>query len=575
MQVRELPPLRLHILATSPTGKTWRWGEDERRAENNFKGLSFSTVMPGGHETCECTLPRKTRVSYQDMTRLSTLTVKGPGGRIASETRLEKTPRASGDDRNIQPQAVGWQAHLDDDSQAAEVYRDSALDHWGEPSSSRRLALHTGGTPYAVIEGPTVEPDASTGIPGLLLRFSTEKNQSAAAEALYDAGSARISSIYYDMTSHADSASFTGYVGVASTDAFAAQENTADLIAGVDDTDAATFSPTARYRYGWASFAVPALADHGESDDHWMTLRRLAVYGNHGLTKRGTEPAAGFYASDVVANAISRWCPLYRFTTGSDGTIRPSSFVIPQIEFRAFTTAGNILKEAAKYELPDWAVWEGDRPGEPKFYYNERNGRGKRWRARVAPAKLTETGPQVDRLFNGVIVSYQDVDGSTRTVGPPGTLADVTDDSLLDTDPLNPANQLGIKRYVILDMGMVSTSAGAIKVGSVFLEQAKAFDQSGSAELTGHVTDDHGVVHPAWAVRAGDQISFTDASDTSYRRIVKTSYSHDSRTNSIDLDSPPEGMDALLASLSVAVGPGAPTIQQPFSRTYPYNIFGL
>ena len=34
MTVRELPPLRLHVLATTPNGYTFRWGDDERRAEN-------------------------------------------------------------------------------------------------------------------------------------------------------------------------------------------------------------------------------------------------------------------------------------------------------------------------------------------------------------------------------------------------------------------------------------------------------------------------------------------------------------------------------------------------------------
>ena len=287
-------------------------------------------------------------------------------------------------------------------------------------------------------------------------------------------------------------------------------------------------------------------------DRRWRT-GGSTVWGNHGLTKRGTAPNDGLYASDVIANAVSRWTTLLNYTTGSDGTIRPTSFVIPQLEFRSQTTASEILTQANRFHLNDWAVWEGTKPGEPTFYYNERNGRGRKWRARIKPSQLTETGPQVDRLWNGVIVLYQDVDGSVKTVGPTGSLSDTTSDSLLDTDPLNPVNQKGIKRYATLDMGIVSTPAAATEVGRRFLERAKELDRSGSATIVGHIQDDHGVTHPAWAVRAGDQISFTDASDTSYRRIVKTSYDHDSRTNSIDLDSPPEGMDALLERLGASL----------------------
>jgi hypothetical protein len=77
--------------------------------------------------------------------------------------------------------------------------------------------------------------------------------------------------------------------------------------------------------------------------------------------------------------------------------------------------------------------------------------------------------------------------------------------------------------------------------------------------VVGYITDDKGITHPASAVRAGDQIAFVDAADTSYRRIVHTSFDYDSRTNSLDLDSPPEGMDALLERLGVSLFLGAPT----------------
>jgi hypothetical protein len=69
------------------------------------------------------------------------------------------------------------------------------------------------------------------------------------------------------------------------------------------------------------------------------------------------------------------------------------------------------------------------------------------------------------------------------------------------------------------------------------------------------VRDDRGIPHPAWRVRAGDQIAFTDAADTSYRRIVRADYDHASRTCSVDLDAPPEGLDALLERLGVVLIP--------------------
>lgn len=555
LRVRELPPLRLHILAHTPNGKVFRWGEDERRAENNFSGLSFSTVCPGGFETAECSLPRKTRVNYQDLTRLSTLTVKGAGGQVAGEYRLEKTPRSSGlGERSIKPQAVGWQAHLDDDKEAAEVYVDRDLNNWGGMSRARQVNLYSGGA--QVLEDGSVSPDTTTGIPALISTINGSEGDTVDhyTESWYDAGPAcRIASIYYDMVSISTAADWVGSIGTSSDDLGSATSGSGDLLTGANSSAAATLNPTP-YRFAVTQFHVSAPSE----GDHAMQWRRLTLWGNHGLTKRGTAPNDGLYASDVIANALGRWCPLLRYTTGSDGTIKPTAFIIPQLEFRAFTTVSEILTQSNRFHLWDWAVWEGQRDAEPTFYYNERNGRGRRWRARVAPSNLQETGPQVDRLWSAVLVSYQDVDGTTKTVGPTGSLADATDSSLLDTDPLNPINQLGFKRPAKLEMGIVSTLAGATEVGRQFLERSKELDQSGSAELVGYVTDDHGVNRPSWAVRAGDQISFVDSSDPSYRRVVHTAYDHSSRTNSIDLDSPPEGMDALLEELGASLNLGTP-----------------
>jgi hypothetical protein len=150
------------------------------------------------------------------------------------------------------------------------------------------------------------------------------------------------------------------------------------------------------------------------------------------------------------------------------------------------------------------------------------------------------------------VVQYNDVDGTAKTVGPPRSGSTVETSVLKDSDPQNPANRLGIIRRTKLTMG-TSTAAAATEVGRRFLEEQKLLDRSGRARIVGHVTDDHGVMHPYWHIRAGDLISFVDASDTSYRRIVKVDHDASARTASLDLDAPPEGMDALLERLGVSI----------------------
>lgn len=562
--VRELPPLRLSVLSTAPSGQTNRWAWDEPKPDNTPSGIHFSSSQPGGFADFDCTLPRQSQKRYSDLDRLSNICVMGVGGQIAWEGRLEKIPRQSGDQVGVNPQAVGWQAHLDDDNSAKEIYIDRDLTHWQGGSRQRKINLYGSGT--NIISDPTVDVDATTGVPALNLTFTgTGGAVNCVAEAYYDCGPGgpMVAVIYYDITSQGTDSGYQAYVGVVSDDIATLTGLSSDLMTGTNSSAVGTYTGGA-YRFGSIGFLVTGTTP--ADGDHTMMCRRLEVRGNHGLTYQGTAGQGGYYASDVVANAVSRWAPLLAYSTGSNGTIQPTSFAIPQLVFTEATTASNIISETNKFHLNDWGVWEGQKPGQPTFYYGAKNTASplpRKWRARIGPAQLQETGPQMDRVWNGVIVLYNDVDGTTKSVGPTGSPCDATDASLLDSDPLNPANERGIKRYVVLTMGITSTLTAATQVGYQFLTQSKLLDTSGSAQLVGHVMDDKGILRPAWQVRAGDQVSFIDASDTSYRRVVKTDYDHDSRTNSIDLDSPPQGLDDLLERLSVAVAalPPAPSSQ--------------
>jgi hypothetical protein len=210
------------------------------------------------------------------------------------------------------------------------------------------------------------------------------------------------------------------------------------------------------------------------------------------------------------------------------------------------TTAGTIVKDVTKYNLEDWAVWEG-----PTFWMAPRNTLGRSWQARVGPSGLSETGPQVDRIYNNVVVTYTDVTGATRTIGPSGSGANTIDNSLADSDPSNPATIAGLTRTFQLPNIGVSTAAAATQIGQAFLAEQKAISTAGQASIVGVVQDSSGVTWPAWMIRAGDNITFVDAHDPVPRRIVKTSYSDDTKTNQLDLDSPPEGLQALLARFAV------------------------
>ena len=534
--VREKPPLRLHWQATAPGGKTYRWGEDEPEPINVPGGVSFSTTMPGGFEQASLTLPRKPAREYGDLERLTTLTCYGPGGDVAWQGRLERAPRVSGDQMAVSPAAVGWQAHLEDDKSATMIYRDVDLTRWTDVVSTRWINLIGAG--YRVEGGPTVAPGESA---SLVLNFQRTGDAAPACEGLYDAGpNTRIDGINGDWTVTNTTPADTNYTFVMQAqdtpDATGTNVASADMAAAASGT--LGFSPTVPQRYMAVIWRYDTATAASPGADRTAMLTNLAVYGDHLLTGRGVEPNAGFYASDIVGHAIPAWAPLLNVD------VQPSGYIIHQLAFFEPTTAGEIVRQATRFGLQDWAVWEG-RAG-PTFYWHNRGQRGRSWRARIAPSQLEETGESVERLYESVIVQYQDVDGRTVTVGPTGSGADTEDNSLADTDPENPAVKAGITKRALLTTGIMGDPDDAVQIGARFLEEQKQLDASGSAQLVGHVEDDKGVLHPAWRVRAGDTITFVDAADPGPRRIVRTNYDHGTRTCSVDIDAPPEGLQALL-----------------------------
>lgn len=201
-RVREKPPLRNYIIVTTPRGDVFRWGEDDPNPERRFSNLSYGDGMPGGFDNFSCTLPRKAGRSWGDLRQYSTIQVRGAGGDIAGEYRLNQLPETAGGDSAISPQATGWQAHLEDDAHAAMVYVDIDLSHWGPASADYKLSL---ASTYVMIDG-ALSPDPTSGAPSIWLGGDayTNANLIFLAASQYDAGAlaANIKSVYYAWKKH-------------------------------------------------------------------------------------------------------------------------------------------------------------------------------------------------------------------------------------------------------------------------------------------------------------------------------------------------------------------------------------
>ena len=540
------PPTRLHVTIQTPDGTgAYRWGPDEPDPQNAPSAVTFSSTMPGGFEQASLTLPRHPDVDYSDLAEFSKVTILGAGGQVAWQGRLETTPRTSGDQLAISPGVTGYQAALADNNMAREIYIDCDVTRWQVPSTQRQVNL-----PNTVTGQVSTVPDATTGQPSLSTSLSDQWSATAVAEAWYDAQGLPLATIYYAWKINGiDSTdpNWSWYAFVSDDDIASAYDNTASLRASGPGLGSLSATTTTR------KFALLELVYAGAGGTSGSTYSvfwtYLGVVGRHGLTIRGTPAATGgigVYASDVVAHAVAKYAPgLALVDRAGNSTIEATSFLIPQLVFTDATTAAAIVTQATSYGLEDWWVDEG-----PTFHLASRDNHGKDWQARVGPSGLQETGPTVDQIYNGAVVSYTDVSGITRTVGPPGSGANTTDATLFDSDPQNAATAAGLTRIAPPIQLGVNVAAAAIKVGQAFLIFQKERSTAGQASLVGYVTDSTGVTWPSWMVRAGDRITFVDAHDPVPRRVVRSSYDDATRTNQIDLDSPPQGLQPMLARLS-------------------------
>lgn len=541
LQVRERPPLRLDVGIKTPDGNFHRLGTDERNPANVPQIQPFTTTMPGGYEQGGVILPRKPGIEYPDLKELSDVAIRGAGGDTVWEGRIDTIPAQSGDQHALSPTFVGWQDHLDANEAVQEIYVSQDPSVWGDSVLARQLGA------------------ALTGVSTGDMSWSSQNGGLICSLPNSPVGAASIAENWFTAPAGVLIASIMYLGNDVSMPAGWQQpllfESPTDNPPGAVPTDVMTLDGalhtlvcSAQERY----IVIRVYSNGTPATPAAGAMRQLTAIGVYGATGIPTYPIDaitpnGVLASDVIAHGLGKYGPLLNFSTGPNGSIQPSTFVIPHLVFTSLPTKlSDLITAATQYELLDWAIWENR-----TFYMNARGARGRDWIARVGPSQLQNTGPSTARIWNSIVVQYNDVlTGTTKTVGPPGSGCDTEDPSLVDTDPQNPANQVGETRRATTAMGTGSPSS-AIKVAGSFLQEQKLLDQSGQANLVGHVQDTNGVWWPASKPRGGDTVRFIDAADPSPRRLVKTSYDPANVTNGVSLDAPPDGLQELLDQYSI------------------------
>src|SRR4029077_17438489 len=105
-------------------------------------------------------------------------------------------PDTGGFQEQVSPEAVGWQAHLEDDNSAREIYVDRELANWVQASTERRIQLVKEG--FGTDTGPVMAPAPDGTVQAVETGFSGAwaEGQRPIAEAWYQGTGIPIGHLY-------------------------------------------------------------------------------------------------------------------------------------------------------------------------------------------------------------------------------------------------------------------------------------------------------------------------------------------------------------------------------------------
>lgn len=542
------PPDNIGIKIKTPSGRPSRWGDDEANSDNVIGGLTISTEIPGGFKNLGGRLARDPQRQWPELQPYSEIEAYLGSGKRVFEGYLDKAPDVSGEQASISPAALGWQAALEDNQSVRVGFIHSNANDWGDPSAQRHINLLAAGYTRSGTAEVGFKDSGST-LAGLLHKFDEVGTKMRIVESWFDSQGIKIGKLLYSTEDNFETeANYNSIAGISTDDLTTSydQKNHKQL-AAVAQTLLAT---AARYYAFFLSAYVAVPADTTVA--LYRIWQRPTVVGDHGLPIQGAFPDVGLLARDMLVYLINNFSDVI---STDETLVDNDGFIIPHAWYSDLQPLPEIAKDIMKYGWYDWFIYN-----KKKFEYRKPGTYGKVWKASVSQSNLNEVGIDSSRSWDRITVQWNDTSGRTRTAGYIGSEADVETSELQTVDTSNPAVAAGRPRRYLLVFNGDITEATAIELGKRFLEEAELINRSGSATLVGYVMDENGYFHPVSEVQAGDWIEFTDGHDRSPRKIVNTNYTHEKRTNEIDLDAPASGMDALLERLNAVLIPLGVTI---------------
>jgi hypothetical protein len=502
--------------------------------------ISYGTQNPGGFADGSVTLARPPGLVGSESSLFATVTIRGAGGDTKYVGRIRQTPQV--DSEAITLQLEGLSAFLDDDQFFRFLGAHNDLSAWSEPTNERQLALLAAGV-SPTNEGGVVNTDAGT--PVLDTRLTSPSDEWTGSERWLRVDGIPIGRVK-------GSWSKLGFVdelklgwdwrAMLSTDGATAGDQTGNLTG----TGPGTFDVSAsgaRYYAGVSLIYYDVLpsADGTVFDLHWVPT----AVGDHGLTLSNLDDGSGRWGI-TIGDALT-----YCITNGAPEvdifSIEDADYVLAHVVHTG--TVRELIEKVSAFggvngRMPDYGIYENG------FFWGDHGSFGRTWRVnRNQMAVASDEGVSGDEMCQGVVITYTDGAGTVRSVGPPGTDADVGSVLLNDSSPNNPSPPNRIK---VRDAGLTTTE-GAILVGQVLLAETNNPPHKGTVTITGDLEDDAGNIGHASEVRACDRVIVVNDEEPTEQDIVSTNYDHDSLTVTANLGLAPANIENLLAQLSAAV----------------------
>jgi 6-phosphogluconolactonase (cycloisomerase 2 family) len=539
-QPGQKPPLELQTELVYPDGTTARWDRDSRLMKDRPTGITLRTQRYTGYADGQLALARRIDIDYPDLGLLDGINMIGHDGSVAYEGRVATLPRSLEGAPQVGVQAQGWMSHAKDEP-FVEVYVDRDLSKWTTPGRARtagQLAENRS-------QGSVAQANDEAGSPSVELAFQDAwvSPYKPVVEAWWlPQPGITIGELYYSLTG-----SNPATMSTADANWFVEAYLTGDdKGSGLDGSGSLWFPPHSGYITATAArtaaflqllYLVTPAGSAGAAYN--VQFEKLAVYGSHGLMRRGEDPG-GFFVSDMVVNFLNRFAPKLD-TSG----IQETTFAVPHASFLSDTFGYDAWQTLNAYHRWEMAVYE-----QRKALYWPIDVTDYDWEVRLSDFGTTCSlqGDDTAALCNGVIVRYTDLDTGYETRLSPDDFPELKDES-----PDNPINLNGLRIYTTLPISVPTTKEGAIQMGRAYLAEFNRPKAPGSITVSGHIRDRAGHWQPGWKVRSSDRLIISDLPSDSVRIVGETSWDHDSKQLKIAVDSSFKEVDAILARLGVAV----------------------